>query len=136
MHTNRDATVLVMHPNGETHTQRSRAQSLVDLKRAYWRDPTKTVLVIVPHEEPSRNDNYEYVGKHSMDKFATRRIRDKRTGVVIEVPKEFLDLTNIPVREPGGQKVMQLAPKSDRRGSGRASHFRDSLWRPGRARCS
>ncbi len=133
-HTN---SVLVMHPNGSTYTQRPRAQSLVDNKRAYWRDSTKTVLIIVPAEEPQRNDNYEYVGKHSMDKYATRRFRDKRTGVDIEVPKEFIDRTQIPVREAGGQKVMQLAPKSDRRGAGRATHFRDSLWRPGRrAQCA
>lgn len=128
-HTN---SILVLHPDGTFFAQRAKVQHLADNKRAYWQDLAKTILVIVRSTDDQPNNGYEYGGKKSYDRYAVVIKRDERTGVPYKTTSEHIDRTLTPVRDAGGQQVMQLKPKMDRRTSGYAATRRDRLWRPGR----
>lgn len=122
--------VLVIHPNGETYASRNRAESLVEADRAYWRDLSKTVLVILSLSDDTPNDGYEYGGKKSYNRRDTAEACDLRNRAIIRVPIEERDRTLIPVRQAGGAKVMQLKPKTDRRTGGAHTPRRMNLYRP------
>jgi hypothetical protein len=123
--------VLVVHSNGATSiAKRSRAIGVVDAGRAYWRDPAKTVLIMLRSTDDRPNDGYEYGGKRSYSRQLSVDACDLRTRQIIKVPVEQRDKTQIPVREPGGAKVMQLKPLVDRRTTGQHIPKRDRLWRP------
>lgn len=123
--------VLVIHSNGATSiAKRARAQVAVEKCRAYWRDPAKTVLVMLPYTPEVSSPDKEYGGKKSYAGRFSVRACDMRTRTEIDVPVEFKDKTLIPVREPGGAKVMQLKPLKDRRTTGRHISQHDQLWRP------
>lgn len=125
-------SILVIHPDGEFYAQRARVAHLPEAGKAYWRDPGKTVLIILKSTDDQPSNGYEYVGRQSIDRFAIKKVVDLRTNISYDVPREKLDRTMIPVREPGGQRVMQWVPKVDRHASGRASKREDRLWHPGR----
>jgi hypothetical protein len=128
--------VLVIHSNGATSVaKRARANAVVAAGHAYWRDPARTVLVILKSTDDRPNDGYEYGGKKSFSRHPTVQYCDIQTRAVISVPVGFQDRTGIVVQEPGGSQVMQLKPLEDRRGPGRHITMPpDRLGRPMRVR--
>jgi hypothetical protein len=127
-------SVLVQHSNGAiSYASRGRAQAAVDSGVAYWSDQhTRTKLVMLRSADGDNQaiDGYEYGGKKSYSRDLTVEAWDVRTQTSIRVPVETQDRTGIPVREPGGAKVMQLKPMRIRRTSGQHVTRRDRLWRP------
>jgi len=99
---------------------------------AYWSDLARTKLVMLKSTDDQPSEGYEYGGKASYDPQASVSYCDLRTGTVIHVPDEHRDKTLIPVRQAGGQKVMQLKPLVDRHSHGDSSARPDKLWRPER----
>lgn len=131
-HTN---SIKVEHPNGIFYAQRARVLHLVELGRAYWKYPDQTVLVILSCKDDEPANGYEYGGKKSYDRHAAIEACDLSTRKVFAVgPRERLDRTGIPVREPGGAKVLQLKPLYDRRTTGQHVKRSDRLYHPDRNR--
>lgn len=123
-------SVLVEHPNGILYISRTAAEAKADGVRAYWKDFAKTVLVIVPDDDAGTANGYEYGGKKSYNGKLTVEAFDSRNQTRIRVPIENLDRTGVPVREPGGAKVMQLKPLTNRKSTGCHIPRPDRLWRP------
>lgn len=124
--------VKVIHPNGELFISRKAADIKVEKGRAYWRDLAKTVLVLIATPEAEPASNYEYGGRLSWDPGMIVQAYDGRTNSFYDAPVEFPDRTLIPVRQPGGQKIMQLKPLNDRHSTGHRLSRHDDLWRPRR----
>lgn len=126
--------VLVIHPNGTLIEKKSRVLVLAETGRGYWRDPAKTVFVLLGVTDDRPTSGYEYGGKKSYNHRASVECCDLNSRTVIRVPVESRDRTKIPVREAGGAKVMQLKPLTNRRTEGQHLSRRDRLWRPARTR--
>lgn len=127
-----NSPIRIIHPNGQHFATVVRAERIVRSGGGYYRDLAKTTVVILSPADDKANPNYEYVGKHSCDRFAVKAAIDPRTNLVIQKPIEVIDRTLIPVRQSGGQKVMQLAPLRHRRARGTVGGKEDRLWHPSR----
>jgi hypothetical protein len=117
-HTN---SVKVLHPDGEFFAQRHRVEYLADNVRGYWRDPAKTVLVVLRSTDDAPANGYEYGGRISLDRKATAKACDLLTRRIIDIPIVQYDRTQLPVSQVGGATVMQMAPLRDHR-STRSQH--------------
>lgn len=129
-------TIKVIHPDGIAFVTLRRAERAIESGAAIWRDRAKTTIRIISREEDQPNSDYEYGGKKSYNRRACVQCCDLRTHSVIDIPVEHKDRTGIPVREPGGAKVLQLKELTDRRTSGMHTPNHDKLYRPGLRRTS
>lgn len=131
-------SILVVHTNGAiSYVTRARAQAAAERNPpvAYWSDRSQTKLVMLKSTPEQADPNYEYGGKKSYDGRASKpSYCDRQTRTVVHRPIEHQDRSGIPVREAGGQKVLQLKPLADRKSSGRHVTRQDRLWHPGRPR--
>jgi hypothetical protein len=131
------APVLVIHADGSvSHAKKERARIAVENGVAYFSDRAETKLIMLKSTDDTPiNPGYEYGGKKSYAGRLTARACDRRTRTEYDVPIEYRDRTQTPVREAGGAKTFQLKPLVDKRSSGRHITMpEDKLWRPSRKR--